>query len=114
VDIPLETLRTRPYVIDLHALEGSIETLLDPSTSVSCGVVGTSQDEDEGSGETSGVNPPIAGIGPIDSSREWMLVAAGALCLASLTLTVTSIRQRPATRRDVAPASFHHGGGVLR
>lgn len=69
VDLPIEELAAGTYVVDLHIARGSLESLMDPSTSVACGAIVTG----DPAGAT--VQPPITGIGPFDGDNvNWLVV----------------------------------------
>lgn len=77
VDLSVSELTTGGYVIDLHVAMGSLESLMDPATSVSCGVLTLN------GSQNNPLQTPVAGIGPLDSGSA-NLVAAGLTVLAML------------------------------
>ncbi len=69
VDLSVSELTTGEYVIDLHVARGSLESLMDPATSVACGVIALDEAKD------GPLQTPVAGIGPFDSdSANWFAV----------------------------------------
>jgi hypothetical protein len=97
IDLPLEELDSGDYVIDLHAADGDIASLLDPATSVACGVIGAKTAATP-TGEAAGsTHPPSTGVGPLESGHGRLLTLMGALCLSSLILAClgAGVRQRP-------------------
>lgn len=115
IDIPIERLQAGRYVVDLHVAGGSYDELLDPETSVACGTIPASTDATvpgDGAGAGAGtsaasdesvdprmpadgsdpIQTPDAGVGPIQSERDWLMVTGALLGLASFTLAVTGLR----------------------
>jgi len=77
VDLSVSQLTAGGFLIDLHIARGSLESLMDPATSVSCGLLAIDGSSDEP------LQTPVAGIGPFDSSSvNW--VAAVLTVLAVL------------------------------
>lgn len=93
IDLPLDELRSGDYVIDVHDAASDADTLFDPGSSVACGIVGTTASATAGSAE-GGVQPPITGVGPIESGWDWTMVAAAGLGLVSFVLAVAGLREQ--------------------
>lgn len=92
VDLVLAELQSGGYLIDLHIIAGDLDDLLDPKTSVACGEIETREGGIEGSTETT--QPPVTGIGPLQTGRDWTLVVAFAMAMLSFVLALTCMRER--------------------
>jgi hypothetical protein len=115
IDLPLSELMGGDFVIDVHAANGTIDSILDPATSVACGVLFTAAEPESGGDGDESVSPPVAGIGPLDSGDDWLIASAAALCAASLVLSLSSIRRQPAVRTaPVVDPALQFGRGVSR
>jgi hypothetical protein len=92
VDVPLEELVAGGYLIALHAADGDLATLLDPEASAACGEISGADEEPSAA---AAMQPPVTGIGPMQSGRDWMLMVASTLAMVSLGLAVTCLRNAP-------------------
>jgi hypothetical protein len=92
VDLPLDELESGSYVIDLHIVVGDLEDLLDPKSSVACGAIGA--EEGGVGGSTATTQPPVTGIGPLQTGRDWTLAVAFAMAILSFVLALTCLRER--------------------
>lgn len=89
VDIPFDALMSGSYVVDLHVAKGDFATLLDPKTSVACGVLTSAAPAATATptapSESANV-APVAGAGPFSNAQVagltlGLLVAGGGACL---------------------------------
>jgi hypothetical protein len=87
VDLDFETLTAGDIVIDLHRAEGSLETLMSPSTSVACGAISLPETEDGGALQT-----PVAGIGPVDVDARWSGPTVGVLIAGGMLAAMAGLR----------------------
>lgn len=115
VDIPFDSLMSGSYVVDLHIAQGDIASLLDPATSVACGVLATAASTAGTTTATAAPTAtpepatvaPVAGAGPFSNAQVagltlGLLIAGGGACLLTgmrLRRPAVFVRARVARRR---------------
>jgi hypothetical protein len=108
VDLTFEELVNGEFVIDLHVARGTLDSLMDPATSVACGTI----QESNGS-ET--LQPPVAGIGPIgDDQAIWATVGFTVLGLMSASAGILIRRSpRPVSEVEVNMVALERLRGLF-
>ena len=99
VDLNLENLSAGDIVIDLHVAEGTLESLMDPATSVACGTISAA----ETSSDREVVQGPVAGIGPFDLEEPWSGTTILVLLCAGMAAALGGVKIGRAPR-PVEPA----------
>ena len=107
VDLSFDELMSGKYVVDLHLVKGDFDYLLDPMTSVACGVLVEPKKTAATTKEPAATHAPETGAGPLFArsaiSISLALVLGAACCLFAYGLRLRRpadyVRSRVVRRR---------------